>query len=705
MGYEPVPLATSEIQELKYAGEVSTSKVVDTAADLVILHSELDRIGGLVTGAIQERYRNMILRDILEARNDLSDTLDGTLRRSVTCTLRRLTSKTPQQFVSPKHQQLELHPSQALAPPPLPPRTHELQQQKSVHLPLPVTRISHASLEKRSESQLSSNGRRSSAPQLEQQEPKTQPPPSPLTRNLQSEQSTEFEAPPNSKNIYSKVDKTVDKSQGRGIDSVDPAKYFVYPDGAPGGADVGSASANVPCQQKSGSIPIDPLNLPEPAFDAHDLEMFHQEEAHTPEYYASSHLSMFIDARSADFSGFSGPDLDDHLTFRSDHSGHMGLSESEKGTVHDEGVKPGVAVQQPCNADQEETCTSNNNFGVIHVEERVEDVVYEDVKLRITPSSGASFTVGEDPSADTEPATCTQTGNPPQEQQIPVLQSQRKSATEIKVLRQLNDEQQQQRPYSMSERPPMPVPRTRSNQNLLAARTSLTPPSSPGHVSKPHIKPRRTSPKTNTASIVASDKSSMDNTVAIHQFQVTPTTTVTTDCDTATLSHITSIDSYSKSEQESLPSEALNSLESSSPNPSIESSPCMSSKSDPCHSTSPDNASSACSGDIPLTFTEKSLGSYVSVDITTKVKDQQQTVSTSLENLPIRQRSHAFSSKSVKSDKLVSEASKSPKDGQLYDDSYVQGSTDISNATPCWYCTNLITSEICDVCGNTQKEA
>ena len=90
MGYEPVSGSASEIQELKYDGEVNTWRATLTATDLVILHSELDRIRDLVMGAIQSNYINVTLRDILEARGDPNDTLYSTLQRSLTCSLVRL---------------------------------------------------------------------------------------------------------------------------------------------------------------------------------------------------------------------------------------------------------------------------------------------------------------------------------------------------------------------------------------------------------------------------------------------------------------------------------------------------------------------------------------------------------------------------------------------------------------------------------------
>ena len=59
---------------------------------------------------------------------------------------------------------------------------------------------------------------------------------------------------------------------------------------------------------------FDPSNLPEPVFDTHDLEMFHQQEAYNlDDPYASSNMSLLINPRSDNHDDFSGPNLDDHL--------------------------------------------------------------------------------------------------------------------------------------------------------------------------------------------------------------------------------------------------------------------------------------------------------------------------------------------------------------------------------------------------------
>ena len=169
MGYEPVSGSANEIQELKYGGEVNTWKVIYTAADLVILHSELDRIRDLVVGAIQSNYINVTLRDILVARGDPNDTLASTLQRSLTCSLVRLRNSR------------QAHLSQA---PAIPPRGVAPQRQQSAQLKPPAMHGQPLSLEHRRDNQnLLPNGRRSSAPDVQvggQSDHWRQPPPSPL---------------------------------------------------------------------------------------------------------------------------------------------------------------------------------------------------------------------------------------------------------------------------------------------------------------------------------------------------------------------------------------------------------------------------------------------------------------------------------------------------------------------------------------------
>ena len=61
---------------------------------------------------------------------------------------------------------------------------------------------------------------------------------------------------------------------------------------------------------------------------------------------------------------------------------------------------------------------------------------------------------------------------------------------------------------------------------------------------------------------------------------------------------------------------------------------------------------------------------------------------------------------STKSDKTKSDQVQEPKASKSTSHEYSplpDFYTDIQKAKPCWYCTNLTTLEICDVCGNEQK--
>ena len=686
--------------------------MVYTAADLVILHSELDRIGDLVTGAIQENFRNVILRDILEARGEPADTLDSTLRKSAGCALRRLGRLRKSQGSAVNEPQ----PTQA---PLVPPRTHGMQHQKSVHLALPASQIARTSLEGQQGYQLLSSStpvRRCSAPQLQELEQRQQPPPSPLAYQHQSRQSSDQHpsmAPPNSKDIYSKVDKTVNKSQGQGVDKVNLAGYSDRV-----AVIVGSPGTNLPGQQKSAAIPFDPSHLPEPVYDPHDLEMFHQEEARSPDdpYYTSGPLSMLINPRSEEYDDFSGPNLDDHLTFRSNDSGsaHKALVHSGDGSICEEAVKQDNSEPHQPEHREDETSATCSTFVTVPQISRVKEAPpYEDVKLKGHPSSDVSGTVAQDPSFDSPPpSTGTQHSVPP------VPQPRQKTTTGGGG----KEASKSNQPASISERAPMPLPRTRSNQNLLAAKSSSTPPSSPSH-RKPLVKPRTNSPKicksmetADTVSSVTSDSSSMDNAPSFQSGQISEkltaiattstATTTTTTADDITPHNITSIDSNGKSDLLSMPSEAQHSLESSSPHQSIESSPYVSNKSDPCTSTSPDNASPACAGDVHVSFTEisgGSLGSWVNVSI--KPEEQQQLTSLDIVPSRSRDRTAAFSTKSEGKSEVPrgGESSIKLKDSS-FEEKYMKGSTEIKDATPCWYCTNLTTNIICEICGNRKDE-
>ena len=681
MGYEPVSGSANEIQELKYGGEVNTGRVIHTAADLVILHSELDRIRDLVTGAVQSKYVNVILRDILEARNDPVDTLATTLQRSLSCSLRRLT------------RQAQL--SQA---PAIPPRGLAPQRQQSAQLKPPAIQGQHLSLEHQQENQnLLPSGRRSSAPDVpaSQSDHWRQPPPSPLLQQSGPpvQQHNIPVVPLNSKDNYN-LDKTIDKSQGKGIDSV---KYNVVLDAASPVA-------------KGASIPFDPSDLPDPAFDTHDLEMFHQEACNLDDPYASSNMSLLINPRSDDFGDFSGPNLDDHLAYRSHDSGHMGLSESSAGSALGKTVEEKNESEQQQlekELEQEDTCISGNHLVRIPDVPRVKEA-YNTVVCRKDdePSSSALFQIGEDTSLDSQPPSIysqsTQQTTPP----VPQPRSYG-GKEEMKLSRRPSEGSLPTVTSPGVERPRPPIPRPRSDNNLLSTKGSQgleIPPNSPSR--KPAIVPRRARPRNNESSTPLSDMqttnrniSGEDENDAIAVFASGPLPKIhesltIDDGATTCTSHVTSMESSSS---DNVHSEAHTSLDSGSPNPSLESKPSVSDRPDPCSSTPPENARSACSGEkLVLTFEEKSEGEWVLVD-----KKDSKDASTSLDSLPRpRERSAAFSTKTASDKSQKPNIAKSTPS----EDNYIctVNPTDIRNAKPCWYCTNLTTLEICDICGNPQ---
>ena len=205
------------------------------------------------------------------------------------------------------------HLSQA---PAIPPHGVAPQQQQSAQLKPPAMHGQPLSLEHRRDNQnLLPNGYRTAVPDIQvsgQSYHWRQPPPSPLLQqNLPPAQQPNLPIVPLNSKEKSNLDKMIDKSQGKGIDG---AKYNVVPD----------ASSPV---AKGASIPFDPSDLPDPVFDTHDLEMFHQEAYSTEDPYASSNMSLLINPRSDDFGNYSGPNLDDHLAYCSHDSGHMGLHE------------------------------------------------------------------------------------------------------------------------------------------------------------------------------------------------------------------------------------------------------------------------------------------------------------------------------------------------------------------------------------------
>ena len=716
--------SANEIQELKYGGEVNTWKVIYTAADLVILHSELDRIRDLVVGAIQSNYINVTLRDILEARGEPNDTLASTLQRSLTCSLVRLTNSRQAQL------------SQA---PAIPPRGVPPQRQQSAQLKPPAMHGQPLSLEHRRDNQnLLPNGRRSSAPDVQvssQSDHWRQPPPSPLLQqNLPPAQQPNMPIVPLNSKEKNNLDKTIDKSQGKGIDS---AKYNVVPD----------ASSPV---AKGASIPFDPSDLPDPAFDTHDLEMFHQEACSTEDPYASSNMSLLINPRSDDFGDYSGPNLDDHLAYRSHDSGHMGLSESpadsaigktaeekneseqqvlEKETEQEDTCRSGShSVHMQGNtkeqylleekSKQEDTCISGSHL--VHISSdvpRIKEANYSDVipKDKDESSSSALFQIGDDTSVDSQPPSIYSQST--HQTAPPISQPRSFSGREgEKLSRHPSEGSLPTVTLSGAERPRPPIPRPRSDNNLLSMKGLGTPPSSPSR-NKPTIAPRMARSRINESgtalgniltsnrNVSAEDESDSDAICVSQPLPLIHESLAIDDGATTSTSHVTSMESNSS---DIVHSEAHTSLDSGSPHPSLESKPSMSDKSDPCPSTSPENAHSAYSGDKTLLVdVESSLGQdWVKVDL----KDSKDGLS-SLDSQPIRPRDRtaAFS---TKPDKTVSDKSQKPKPSKSTprEEPYVPIDidtpihTDIQSATPCWYCTNLTTLEICDVCGNEQNK-
>ena len=207
---------------------------------------------------------------------------------------------------------------------------------------------------------------------------------------------------------------------------------------------------------KGVSIPFDPMNLPEPAFDTHDLKMLHQ-EARTPEdSYTIGMMNMIIDPRSADYD-FSGPNLDDHLTLHPHSPYYLGLSGSVKRQNEGDSLKKDDSEQLHVlrQEEEEETCASSNILGYINVKApRIPEASYESINLdeqNDKPPSGTG---------------AHQTGQP----FVPQPRPRSSSGG----------------PLSISERPPLPRPQ--SNQNLISAQHLQTPPPSPGR-KKPVAKP------------------------------------------------------------------------------------------------------------------------------------------------------------------------------------------------------------------------
>ena len=719
--------SANEIQELKYGGEVNTWKVIYTAADLVILHSELDRIHDLVVGAIQSNYINVTLRDILEARGEPNDTLASTLQRSLTCSLTRIRIS----------RQAQLSQAQLSQAPAIPPRGVAPQRQQSAQLKPPSMHGQPLSLEHRRDNQnLLPNGRRSSAPDVQvggQSDHWRQPPPSPLLQqNLPPAQQPNMPIVPLNSKEKNNLDKTIDKSQGKGIDS---AKYNVVPD----------ASSPV---AKGASIPFDPSDLPDPAFDTHDLEMFHQEACSTEDTYASSNMSLLINPRSDDFGDYSGPNLDDHLAYRSHDSGHMGLSESpadsaigktaeEKNESEQQVLEKEMEQEDTCRSGshlvhmpgntkeqhlhvleekskQEDTCISGSHLVRISNDvPRIKEANYSDVilKEKNESSSSALFQVGDYTSVDSQPPSIYSQST--HQTAPPISQPRSFSGREgEKLSRHPSEGSLPTVTLSGAERPRPPIPRPRSDNNLLSMKGLGTPPSSPSR-NKPTIAPRMARSRINESgtalgniltsnrNVSAEDESDSDAICVSQPLPLIHESLTIDDGATTSTSHVTSMESNSS---DIVHSEAHTSLDSGSPHPSLESKPSMSDKSDPCPSTSPENAHSAYSGDkkLVLVDAESSLDpTWIKVDAFVDTKDSNDG-SSNLDTQP-RRRAAAFSTKSD-SDKSQKSKSIPREKPYIHVDIDTPLHTDIQSATPCWYCTNLTTLEICDVCGNKQHK-
>jgi hypothetical protein len=521
------------------------------------------------------------------------------------------------------------------------------------------------------------------------------------------------------------LNKTIDKSQGKGIDSV---KYNVVPD----------ASSPV---TKGASIPFDPNDLPDPAFDTHDLEMFHQEVYNTDDPYATSNMSLLIDPRSDDFGDYSGPNLDDHLvSYRSHDSGHMGLSESPADSAI------GKTAEEKTESEQQLLEKEPN---VPRVKEAYDEVVLKkDDKPK--PKSSALFQIGEHISIDSQPPTIYSQST--HQTAPPVPQPRSFSGKEEKQLsRHPSESSIPTVTLSGAERACPPIPRPRSENNLLSMKGSQglgTPPSSPSR-SKPSIVPRMDRPRyiesgsnvqtaaNRNVSAEAENAAATATCVSQQLPQINESLTID-DGATASTSHVTSMESNSS--DNNVHSEAHTSLDSGSPYPSLESKPSISDKPDPCSSTPPERAHSAYSGEKKLVDVESSLDpEWINVHMIVDKKDGKDGLSSldsqprprerakkddkdglssldtqprprerakkdgkddlsSLDTQPrSRERAAAFS---TNSDKTVSDKLQKPRPSKSTprEKTYI----DIQSATPCWYCTNLTTLEICDVCGNEQ---
>ena len=484
-------------------------------------------------------------------------------------------------------------------------------------------------------------------------------------------------------------------------------------------------------------IPFDPSDLPDPVFDTHDLEMFHQEARYIDDIdpYTSSNMSLFINPHSDDFGEYYGPNLDDHLAYRSHDSGHMGLSESPAGSAIGKTAEEKNESEQQLlekETEQEDTCRSGSHL--VHMpgntkeqrllEEkskqedtyisgshlvrissdvpRIKEANYSDVilKEKDKSSSSALFQVGDYTSVDSQPPSIYSQST--HQTAPPVTQPRSFSWREEKLSRHTS-EGSLLTAISGAGHPRPPIPRPRSDNNLPSMKGSQglgTPPGIPSR-NKPAIAPRMARSRINESgtalgniqtsnrNVSAEDESASDAICVSQPLPLIPESLTIDDGATTSTSHVTSMESNFS---DNLHSEAHTSLDSGSPHPSLESMPSMSNKPDPCPSTPAEKAHSVYSGQKKLLVDVESCldPSWIKVDLTVDKKDSKDDLS-SLETQP-RPR---VSDKSQKA-----KPSKSTPREEAYYDPPIH--TDIQYAIPCWHCTNLTTLEICDVCGNEQ---
>ena len=150
-------------------------------------------------------------------------------------------------------------------------------------------------------------------------------------------------------------------------------------------------------------IPFDPSDLPDPVFNTHDLEMFHQQACSTEDPYASSNMSLLIDPRSNDLGDYSGPNLDDHLAYRSHDSGHMGLSDPELDL-------PPIYSQNKPTIPQQMARSCNNESGTVQIANRKANDVHFEVYTSLESKPSMSDKPDPYPSTPREKAHSAYSG-------------------------------------------------------------------------------------------------------------------------------------------------------------------------------------------------------------------------------------------------------------------------------------------------------